>query len=217
MGRIKRGYTRVIPPDELKRDYRLFAIACEGHREKEYLEQFEGISRRVIVEYIKDEDYPEDPPSAPAHVLRRAIKYVESNALNDEDSIWLVMDVDKWGDKILNEIHDYCQQQSNWRIIISNPCFEIWLLYHTRVNLEGIDFNTAQKCKTLLNDETPGGYNPKSYVLLVKNAMNNAKNADKFKSWYPIIGNTTMYELIESLMQFVSVKEFEEFISKRLY
>ena len=142
MGRIKRGYTRVIPPDELKRDYRLFAIACEGHREKEYLEQFEGISRRVIVEYIKDEDYPEDPPSAPAHVLRRAIKYVESNALNDEDSIWLVMDVDKWGDKILNEIHDYCQQQSNWRIIISNPCFEIWLLYHTRANLEGLDFNT---------------------------------------------------------------------------
>ena len=47
--------------------------------------------------------------------------------------------------------------------------------------------------------------------------MNNAKKADKFKSWYPIIGNTTMYELIESLMQFVSVKEFEEFISKRLY
>ena len=30
MGRIKRGYTRVIPPDELKRDYRLFAIACDG-------------------------------------------------------------------------------------------------------------------------------------------------------------------------------------------
>ena len=34
MGRIKRGYTRVIPPDELKRDYRLFAIACEGHSRK---------------------------------------------------------------------------------------------------------------------------------------------------------------------------------------
>ena len=127
---------------------------------------------------------------------------------------WIVFDRDQVQgfDEIIKEAEDK-GIQVGW----SNPCFEIWLLYHTRANLEGLDFNTAQKCKTLLNDETPGGYNPKSYVLLVKNAMNNAKNADKFKSWYPIIGNTTMYELIESLMQFVSVKEFEEFISKRLY
>ena len=38
MGRIKRGYVREIPPDELKRDYRLFAIACEGSkRENVYM------------------------------------------------------------------------------------------------------------------------------------------------------------------------------------
>ena len=37
MGRVKRGYTRIIPEGELKRDYRLFAIACEGSkREKDY-------------------------------------------------------------------------------------------------------------------------------------------------------------------------------------
>lgn len=33
MGRIKRGYVREIPDDELKRDYRLFAIACEGSKD----------------------------------------------------------------------------------------------------------------------------------------------------------------------------------------
>ena len=54
MGRIKRGYVREIPSDELKRDYRLFAIACEGSkREKEYFQQLEGISSRVVVEYIE--------------------------------------------------------------------------------------------------------------------------------------------------------------------
>ena len=76
MGRIKRGYVREIPSDELKRDYRLFAIACEGSkREKEYFQQLEGISSRVVVEYIEDQEYEKDPPSSPLHVLRRAIEY----------------------------------------------------------------------------------------------------------------------------------------------
>ena len=115
MGRIKRGYVREIPDDELKRDYRLFAIACEGSkREREYFQQLEGISRRVIVEYIKDEEYEKDPPSSPQHVLRRALEYAEKVDLNDEDSVWLVMDVDRWGGKALNEVHDECSRRQNW-------------------------------------------------------------------------------------------------------
>ena len=91
MGRVKRGYVREIPSDELKRDYRLFAIACEGsRREKEYFQQLEGLSKRVVVEYIEDEQYKSNPPSSPLHVLRRAEDYVRTNDLNDEDSIWLV-------------------------------------------------------------------------------------------------------------------------------
>lgn len=62
MGRVKRGYVREIPSDELKRDYRLFAIACEGsRREKEYFQQLEGLSKRVVVEYIEDEQYKSNP------------------------------------------------------------------------------------------------------------------------------------------------------------
>ena len=90
MGRIKRGYVREIPDDELKRDYRLFAIACEGSkREREYFQQLEGISRRVIVEYIKDEEYEKDPPSSPQHVLRRALEYAEKTAYG---SSWMSTD-----------------------------------------------------------------------------------------------------------------------------
>lgn len=127
MGRIKRGYVREIPDDELKRDYRLFAIACEGSkREREYFQQLEGISRRVIVEYIKDEEYEKDPPSSPQHVLRRALEYAEKVDLNDEDSVWLVMDVDRWGGKALNEVHDECSRRQNWHIVLSNPCFEVY-------------------------------------------------------------------------------------------
>ena len=179
MGRKKRGYVREIPTDELKRDYRLFAIACEGSkREKEYFQQFEGISRRVIVEYIEDEEYKTDPPSSPEHVLRRAIEYAENAGLNDEDSIWLVMDVDKWGNKVLNDVHDECSQRKNWNIILSNPCFEIWLLYHTVENLNDIQIATGKDCKMWVYGLD---YNPETLEYSVAEYIyTNHINADNF-------------------------------------
>lgn len=216
MGRIKRGYVREIPTDELKRDYRLFAIACEGSkREKEYFQQLEGISRRVIVEYIEDEQYRANPPSSPSHVLRRAQEYVEHNDLNEEDSIWLVMDVDKWGDKMLNGVHDECQGKNNWHTVISNPCFEVWLLYHTSRDLSKVDTSTSHACKTSLDAESAKGYDPKRYIVLIKDAMRNAKAADKSRGWLPEKDCTKMYELVEALMEFVSAKEFDAFIAKK--
>ena len=215
MGRVKRGYIREIPTDDLKRDYRLFAIACEGSkREREYFQQLEGISHRVVVEYIEDEHYKTDPPSSPSHVLRRALEYVERNALNDEDSVWLVMDVDKWGDKVLNEVHDECRKHSNWHTVISNPCFEIWLLYHTSKDLSSLNTSTSQDCKTSLDAQSPKGYAPWRYVVLIKDAMKNAKAADRSNGWYPQPHNTKMYELVEALMKFVSIREFDDFVAR---
>lgn len=215
MGRVKRGYAREIPSDELKRDYRLFAIACEGSkREKEYFQQLEGISKRVVVEYIKDKQYESDPPSSPTHVLRRALEYAEASNLNDEDSIWLVMDVDKWGAKALNEVHDECSQRQNWHMVLSNPCFEIWLLYHTSDDLSNLCTATSKDCKITLNAQSPRGYDPKRYIVLLKDAMKNAKKADNSKGWYPDHSNTKMHILIDELLKFVSVKEYEAFLKR---
>lgn len=215
MGRIKRGYVREIPSDELKRDYRLFAIACEGSkREKEYFRQLEGISRRVVVECIEDEQYKADPPSSPSHVLRRALEYVEKYDLDQDDSIWLVMDVDKWGDKILAAVHQECKDRHNWHAIISNPCFEIWLLYHTLQDLTDIPTSTSHECKTSLDSQSPEGYDPRRYIVNIRQAMMNAKSADASNGWFPFPDNTKMYELAEELMKFVSVKEFNAFVER---
>ncbi len=52
--RKKRGYTRETP-DELLRDYKLFAIACEGEkREPEYFNLFRFMSGRVAVDVIEN-------------------------------------------------------------------------------------------------------------------------------------------------------------------
>ena len=51
--RKKRGYSRDVP-QELVRDYRLFAIACEGgKREPDYFKLFEHFSKRVKVDVIE--------------------------------------------------------------------------------------------------------------------------------------------------------------------
>ena len=52
MERKKRGYKRLV---DKKRDYRLFAIACEGSvRERDYFERFEVLSTRISVDLISE-------------------------------------------------------------------------------------------------------------------------------------------------------------------
>ena len=79
----KRGYKRETPI-ELVRDYKLFAIACEGRkREPEYFKVFRFFSRKIAVDVIEDivsddEVLGINPnKSAPKWVLERALKYIE--------------------------------------------------------------------------------------------------------------------------------------------
>lgn len=44
---------------------------------------------------------------------------------------WLVIDVDRWGDAKLAEIAQECHQK-NYKLAVSNPCFELWLLLHLK-------------------------------------------------------------------------------------
>ena len=129
--RKKRGYKREIP--RRKRDYQLFAIVCEGKREAEYFRFLVRMSSRIAIDII-EEVVPDaemqvkhSNKSAPKWLLDRAVRYVEKEGLDDEDELWFVFDVDDWEEEQIREIADYCHQKPNWRIAISNPCFEVWL------------------------------------------------------------------------------------------
>ncbi|WMJ72246.1 RloB family protein [Cytophagaceae bacterium ABcell3] len=147
MKRKKRGYKRDIP-QELMRDYKLFAIACEGYkREPEYFKVFPYLSRRIAVDIIEDNKIDDfSHKSAPKWVLDRAIKYIEKEGLTDEDDLYFVMDVDRWSNQQIREISNYCEQFPNWHVVLSNPCFEVWLYLHKKANFP--NHNTAS-CATL--------------------------------------------------------------------
>ena len=48
----------------------------------------------------------------------------------------------------------------------------------------------------------------------MKEASRNTKAAYKSNGWFPIAGCTKMRELVDALMKFVSVKEYEAFVER---
>jgi len=146
----RRGYVRDVTQD-LVRDYKLFAISCEGSkREHDYFQIFEHLSRKIKVDIIEDKVNETEllesleSKSAPRWVLERAIKYIEQEGLNDDDDLWLVMDVDKWEREQFYEIFKFCKGHPNYHVVLSNPCFEVWLYFHKRNNIEA---SVSTTCK----------------------------------------------------------------------
>ena len=129
------------------RDYSLFVIACKGTKtEPSYFAPFDNFERiRVrILEHEQTE-------SAPSHVLASAKKYMTEEGLNaeDGDTLWCVIDVDKWPIDMIKEFGSFCINTPGCHIAISNPFFEVWLLYHKLTDLKDI------RCRGIFVSSTP--------------------------------------------------------------
>lgn len=221
--RKKRGYSRDLP-QELVRDYRLFAIACEGgKREPEYFKLFEHFSSRVKVDVIEkkvlDEElfHKHETKSSPKWVLDRAIHYVDQEGLIDEDELWFVMDIDKWELEQLHEIIQYCNEKENWNVVLSNPCFEVWLYLHKKVSFKSTGAKICNDFKKEISEFDKGGYNPLNFISEILTACEHAKGLDSdSKNPLPKLLETKVYLLAESIFKFVANKEFEDFLNVKL-
>ena len=117
----------LLPRPAYVRDAGLFVVATEGEKtEAQYFSLFH--SERVRVEVL-----PTGPDglSAPKYVLERLVKYEERYALEEDDELWLVVDVDRQRDQFLDEVTRDAQH-SGYHVAVSHPCFELWLLLHFR-------------------------------------------------------------------------------------
>lgn len=216
MGFKVRGYDKVIT-QEKTRDYSLFAIACEGtEREPEYFKPFNSIDR-IKVDIIENEIGHRD--SAPKKVLERVKLYIDEVGLSekDNDTLWCIIDVDRWPRDQIEELANYCADFQNWNILISNPCFEIWLLYHKLESLDTIDCSKSQKVKDSLHKLEKGGYYFLNYLPLLQEAICNAKKNDSnVQYYYPLPKETKVYLLGEALMKKIGKVRFNKFISEYL-
>lgn len=220
MGYKKRGYIRDLP-QELVKDYKLFAIACEGSKtEPSYFKFFQYLSPKIKVDVIEDfvtdeeMEVKHDTKSSPKWVLDRAVKYIEKNDLHENDDLWFVIDTDKWKYDQIKELADYCVDYNNWNIAISNPCFEVWLYFHKKAEFPDLDPITSRVCKNELSKLDNGGYHPLKFIPYFKDAIKNAKAADAANDHYmPEVKRTKVYKLGEAILTEVSKSDYENFIN----
>ena len=201
-----------------KRDYRLFAIACEGSvRERVYFERFEVLSTRITVDLISDVDEYGNvvisSKSSPEHVLNRAQVYADNTNLVSGDQMWIVVDVDRWPEEQLSVLAQECYSRG-WNLAVSNPCFEVWLCYHmeTDISDEGRERDSAF-FKNHLSTLTIEGYSPDVYAPLAFVAAENARSKDLDPMLrIPPYKVTHVYRLMDQLQQYTSKQEIELFV-----
>jgi RloB-like protein len=188
-----RSYKKGAP----HRDSRLFIIVAEGEREDAYFQYFHLKNQRIRISIVPREQNA----SAPKHFLNRLDKFEKEGLWSpkDDDALWFVLDVDAWKREHIDELITACEKDKNWNIAISNPSFEVWLLFHLMNNLEGLSPNL----KNELHLKTSGvGYSPEIFCPEIDLAIQNAKQSDTTPSYiFPTAKQTKVYLLAEQLIE----------------
>lgn len=188
-----------------QRDCRLIIIATEGEKtEKQYFGMFND-NTRVQVVILPTEHGKSDPKA----ILARLKDYYQEHALNVEDELWLVIDVDRWGEANLSEVARQSKQLS-FKLAISNPCFEIWLLCHFQNATEILNsLGMSGRCSEIEDvlKDLLGGYNKSNLnCTLFKDkvdfAIQTAKELDVAPKtrWSNSMG-TRVYRVVRSILK----------------
>jgi hypothetical protein len=178
-------------------------IAAEGKEtEPRYFEAF--ATPREAETQIKIVPNPKDE-SKPKEVLARLKRFFNRNyskALGDE--AWMVIDRDDFPEEELHAVYREAKK-TGFKVLMSNPCFELWLYLHLR---DHCLFTDRHDCQRKLAAVLPG-YSPDSkanYAIepLMENlaqAIERARAQDtKPHQPWPTEQVTCVYKLVERLL-----------------
>ncbi len=193
MLRQNRAYKKGAP----HRDARLFVIVAEGDREDSYFTYFNEINSRILIKKV-----PRDGgKTSPKFFIDRVTDFTNSGEWSpaEKDELWFICDVDKWEREHIDEVFKACENKSTWNLAISNPCFEVWLHYHSGVIKD--DGRSCGELKTSLPATKLGQFEIEKYCLLIELAFENAKKGDNHSTHYfPERMETKLYLLAESMI-----------------
>lgn len=199
MPRKNRAYKKAAP----HRDAKLFVIVAEGAREDAYFRYFQGKSLRLRIHIVPREDNR----SAPTHFLERLHQFQAAGDWlpQQDDQLWFVLDVDRWKREQIEALRGLCESLPNWHMAISNPCFEVWMLFHFT------DRPTASdECKALkqqLHHISNGRSEPAHCAPLLHQAIENAQHADQGRTdSYPDKMCTKLYLLAQEMVAMLGKK-----------
>lgn len=218
MGR-ERGSNPFTRISETKEPKQVFLLACEGrHTERKYfLGIQENKAKLQILEYIEIEIFEKSNPdmSNPLKIFEELIAKIESKGI-EADEVCLIVDrdSDSFKEEQYIKVVDGCKE-NNFHLYLSNPNFELWLLFHfiDELSSEEEDKFLSQKgevAKKLQNylktNELSRAktFNKKilfeHYIDRIDNAIRVAKKyEDDIEKLKDKLG-TNVYQLIEKLI-----------------
>ena len=206
-----------VPPAN-NRDSRLIIIASEDTEAT--VTYFTDLaspayyqSSKVHVEILGREDTASDP----RRVLDQLDLWRNEYQIGGDDELWLVTDIDRWGNAKLSRIAQECVQKGNL-LAISNPAIELWFLLHLTdvqqydllVQNELLENKKVTKNRTRLEQEilnVVGSYsksnlNTDHFLPHIQAAIERAKHLDtQPESRWPQQLGTHVYRLVESIIR----------------
>ncbi|MDR2907179.1 MAG: RloB family protein [Bacteroidales bacterium] len=191
--------------DGMRTPYAFLVIISGGEvRERNY---FKIISDQKRFRQIKIE-FIADPKQLNPDGLLQTAKYKQEHYRtsqgNKPDQIYIVSDVDHFINDLLR-IKPECQKHGI-QLIISNPCFEIWLYYGrfdvkpTNFSIPADQLKISQSFKSYLNKEVKGGIDPTKAIFDIRKNIQNAKMTYVVaENGIPELFSTNMFILAEEL------------------
>lgn len=168
-----------------------FFVFCEGESEEAYVRHLRT-TKRVPVEIVSKITRNQ----ISARKIRESIK---NSPTHEKDKVYLMYDIDvKDFLQKLKSIQSQIQKQIHTELIVSNPCFELWYIYHICSHTAEISSeNCIKKLQTLcLNYKK--GYLPVNLNLKLEkhkcDAIKRSKNQKPFEN-----PSTLLYLLLEEL------------------
>ena len=202
---------------EGKKSARLVVIASEGSDTEPIY--FEAVKAELCYSNVHVEVLKRSAgSSSPENVYQQLQQFKEEYNIEDDDELWVVVDRDKWKDKMLSEVALYCHQDPNLNFCVSNPCFELWLLLHLedvasynpdelqllRENRKSPKTGPTwlkRKMRQLLGSYSESNYDAYRLLPTISDAINRASLLDTNPTdrWPQNIG-TRVYLLVKSII-----------------
>ena len=198
------------------RSARLVVIASEGRCTESIY--FTAVKNQLRAPNVHVEILNRDSnESSPESVHFQISEFTKQYNIEDDDELWLVIDRDRWHEKMLSQVAQLCSQNRHLHFCMSNPCFELWLLLHLE-DIRNYDESTSQelalnkknragvtwlkkRMKDLLGSYSESSYDAVRLLPHVSNAMSRAKALDinQADRWPQNVG-TRVYLLMDSIM-----------------
>lgn len=199
------------------RSARLVVIASEGRCTEPIY--FNAVKDRLRAPNVHVEILSRDTnESSPEGVHAQIVDFMKQYNIEDDDELWLVIDRDRWHERMLSQVAQLCAQNTHLNFCMSNPCFELWLLLHledvrkydaqmaldlisNRKSSSGVTW-LKKRMRDLLGSYSESNYEVSKLMPHVTTAMEIARDMDVNPSdrWPQTVG-TRVYKLMESITE----------------